>query len=634
MTSLFSLRRSPFHSKIAAGSQYHQSKENEPPFNKFDSARLVQTVVTNENITNLSNMEPPPARDRLGQWAHCQGTSISTGFNQFRGLDFIKNGQLNKGLNYTIEERQKLRILGLLPAAVKTVHEEIERCKANLDRLSDNLDKYIYLAHLQEANEKLFYKLVSSDVGAYMPLVYTPVVGLACQKFSLIFQKPPKGLFITIYDKGHIYEVLKNWPEQDVRAIVVTDGERILGLGDLGANGMGIPVGKLSLYTALAGVKPSQCLPITLDVGTNTESILKDPFYIGLRQKRVTGQEYDDFIEEFMEACVRRFGMNTLIQFEDFANHNAFKLLAKYREKYCVFNDDIQGTASVAVAGLLASLKLTKTRLSDHVILFQGAGEASLGIAQLCVMAMKKEGTSEKDAKDKIWMVDSKGLIVNDRPEGGISGHKRTFAKNFKPIRDLEEAVKTVKPSILIGASAIGGAFTPAILKAMASFNETPVIFALSNPTSKAECTAAECYLNTNGRGIFASGSPFDPVTINGKRYEPGQGNNAYVFPGIALGVICAGVKVIDEELFLIAAAALADLVQENDLEVGRLYPPLQNIQKCSVKIAAAIMQRAYETGVATTFPEPCEKEEFIKCQMYNPDYEPALFPEYSYPKL
>merc|ERR1719474_2581810 len=436
--------------------------------------------------------------------AKSDGPAVAPG--QVSGIDYLRDPKLFKGMAFTLEERQALGIHGLLPPRIKSLGEQAENSLRNLRRFQDPLNRYMYMVDLLDRNERLFYKLLSENIEELMPIVYTPTVGLACQKFGLAFKRP-QGLFITIHDKGHVYDVVKNWPETDVRAIVVTDGERILGLGDLGAQGMGIPVGKLALYTALAGIPPHQLLPITLDVGTNRKELLDDVDYIGLRHKRVTGEEYDDFIDEFMAAVVKRYGQNTLIQFEDFGNHNAFRFLEKYRNKYCTFNDDIQGTASVAVAGVLAALKATNTKMSDHTFLFQGAGEAAIGIANLIAMAMEKnEGIPQEEGRKKIWLKDSRGLVVEGRAKGGITEHKAPFAHPHAPMEELNEIVKELKPSVLIGAAAIGGVFTEEIVKDMAAMNEQPIIFALSNPTSKAECTAEQCYQWTNGKAVFASG--------------------------------------------------------------------------------------------------------------------------------
>ncbi|XP_010576557.1 PREDICTED: NADP-dependent malic enzyme, mitochondrial [Haliaeetus leucocephalus] len=531
---------------------------------------------------------------------------------------------------FTLEERLQLGIHGLLPPCFLSQDVQVLRVMKNYENKSNDLDKYIVLMTLQDRNEKLFYRVLTSDIERFMPIVYTPTVGLACQQYGLAFRRP-RGLFITIHDKGHIATMLNSWPEENIKAIVVTDGERILGLGDLGSYGMGIPVGKLALYTACGGVHPQQCLPVLLDVGTDNEALLSDPLYIGLKHKRVRGKQYDELIDEFMQAVTNKYGMNCLIQFEDFANANAFRLLNKYRNRYCTFNDDIQGTASVAVAGIFAALRITKNKLSDHKFVFQGAGEAAMGIAHLILMAMEKEGISREDAIKKIWMVDSKGLIVKGRSH--LNHEKEMFAQDHPNVKTLEEVVQKVKPTAIIGVAAVAGAFTEKILKDMAAFNERPIVFALSNPTSKAECTAEQCYRLTEGRGIFASGSPFSKVTLpNGQTFFPGQGNNAYVFPGVALGVIACGVRHISDDIFLITAESIAAEVTEQNLAEGRLYPPLDSIREVSLKIAVKIVDWAYKHGLASWYPEPADKETFVKRLVYSPDYDSFVIDDYRWP--
>ncbi|XP_077145917.1 NADP-dependent malic enzyme [Ranitomeya variabilis] len=552
-------------------------------------------------------------------------------YTRKRGYDITRDPHLNKGMAFSLEERLQLGIHGLLPPCFLSQDVQVLRVVKNYERQKCDLDRYILLMGLQDRNEKLFYRVLTSDIERFMPIVYTPTVGLACQQYGLAFRRP-RGLFITIHDRGHISTLMKSWPENDIKAVVITDGERILGLGDLGSYGMGIPVGKLALYTACGGVKPQECLPVMLDVGTDNEELLQDPLYIGLRHKRVRGKAYDDLVEEFMKAVTERYGMNCLIQFEDFANANAFRLLNRYRNQYCTFNDDIQGTASVAVAGLLAALRITKNKLSDHTILFQGAGEAAMGIADLIVMAMEKEGKPRNEAIKKIWMVDSKGLIVKGR--SSLTHEKERFAQPHAEMKNLEDVVKVIKPTALIGVAAIGGAFTEQIIKDMAAFNKRPIIFALSNPTSKAECTAEQCYRLTEGRGIFASGSPFDPVTLpDGRTLYPGQGNNSYVFPGVALGVVACGVRHISDDIFLTTAEVIAKEVSDKHLEEGRLYPPLQTIQEVSVKIAVKIVENAYKDNTASVFPEPEDKEAFVRSQMYTTDYDQFVVDSYSWPE-
>uniref|UniRef100_A0A1A7YTA2 Malic enzyme n=2 Tax=Iconisemion striatum TaxID=60296 RepID=A0A1A7YTA2_9TELE len=549
-----------------------------------------------------------------------------------KGKPLMLNPHTNKGMAFTLQERQMLGIHGLLPPKVETQDIQAMRFQKNLKKMTDPLEKYIYLMGIQERNERLFYRVLMEDIEELMPIVYTPTVGLACTQYGHIFRRP-KGLFISILDRGHIHSILDNWPETNVAAVVVTDGERILGLGDLGCYGMGIPVGKLCLYTACAGIRPEKCLPVVIDVGTNNETLLKDPFYMGLYQKRDRSQAYDDLIDEFMEAVVNKYGQDTLIQFEDFGNHNAFRFLRKYREKYCTFNDDIQGTAAVALAGLLAAQRATGKPITEHRVLFLGAGEAALGIANLIVMAMMESGTTQAAARDKIWMYDAHGLLVKGRKQETDTNQEAFVHDSPGDVRSFLDAVNTIKPTAIIGVAGAGRLFTHDVIKAMGALNERPIIFALSNPTNKAECTAEDAYTLTDGRCLFASGSPFGPVTLSGGQvFKPGQGNNAYIFPGVALAVILSGVRHISDTVFLEAAKSLAEQLTDNELKEGRLYPPLSNIREVSVQIAVKVMQYVYSNGMAFRYPEPLDKNGFVRATVWNTNYESFLPDTYDWP--
>jgi malate dehydrogenase (oxaloacetate-decarboxylating)(NADP+) len=527
---------------------------------------------------------------------------------------------LERGLSLNEEERRRRGLLGLLPAAVQDQALQARVVLDYVDKCQDELAKYVYLRNLKDFNESLFYYTLTRNVEKLMPIVYTPTVGLACQRFSQIYMRP-RGLYVTATDSGRVAQVVANWPERDVRVIVVTDGERILGLGDLGANGMGISIGKLSLYTALAGISPQNVMPVTIDVGTNNQSLLDDPFYIGLRQKRVRGDKYDALVEEFMQACASRWGRSCLIQFEDFANSTAFNLLERYRRDYCTFNDDIQGTASVSLAGLITAARLIGRRLSDCTFLFYGAGEANLGTAQLLIMAMLDEGStaSRDEAKQRIWLVDSKGLVVKGRDD--LNEHKRQLAQDAEHIKDLEAIIDLVKPSAIVGASAQGGSFTESICKKMAQYNERPIIFALSNPTSKAECTAEQAYQWTEGTCVFASGSPFEPVQYGQRTFITGQGNNAYIFPGVGLAAIAAHTHIVPEEVFLVAARALSDQVTSDDTQVGLVYPSLTKIREVTLNVATRVLEYFYAERLATYRPEPSDKRAFLQGIQYDPTY-------------
>jgi malate dehydrogenase (oxaloacetate-decarboxylating)(NADP+) len=410
---------------------------------------------------------------------------------------------------------------------------------------------------------------------------------------------------------------MRNWPHREASMIVVTDGERILGLGDLGANGMGIPIGKLALYTACAGLHPRRCLPVMLDVGTNNESLLNDPLYLGLRQKRLAGPALDEIVEEFIQATQEVFP-GIVVQFEDFANHNAFRLLARYRDKVCCFNDDIQGTASVAVAGIFSALRVTRKKMTEQTFLCLGAGEAATGISDLLVSAMVDEGMAEADARRRCWMVDSKGLVVASR--SGLAEHKKAYAHDHAPVSDFLGAVKALKPTAIIGVGATPGMFTREVIEEMSRLNERPIVFALSNPTSKAECTAEQAYAWSGGKALFASGSPFDPVTYDGRRYVPRQGNNSYIFPGVGLGVVAVRATRVTDEMFMAAARTLAASVGEDDLAQGSLYPPLNRVRDVSAHIATSVAEVAFRNGLAE-IDRPDDVLDYIRSQMYEPEY-------------
>ncbi|XP_073128405.1 NADP-dependent malic enzyme-like [Henckelia pumila] len=536
------------------------------------------------------------------------------------GTSLLRDPHHNKGMAFTEKERDSHYLTGLLPPTIFSQHLQEKRFMNTLRDYKVPLQRYMAMMDLQERNEKLFYKLLIDHVEQLLPIVYTPTVGEACQKYGSIFRRP-QGLFISLKEKGKILQVLKNWPRKSIQVIVVTDGERILGLGDLGCQGMGIPVGKLALYTALGGVRPSVCLPITIDVGTNNQKLLEDEFYIGLRQNRATGQEYADLLDEFMAALKQNYGEKVLIQFEDFANHNAFELLAKYRTTHLVFNDDIQGTASVVLAGLVAALKLVGGTLADHTFLFLGAGEAGTGIAELIALEISRRTNAPvEEARKKIWLVDSRGLVVSSRLES-LQHFKKPWAHDHEPVKELGDAVKVIKPTVLIGTSGVGRTFTKEVVETMASLNEKPLILALSNPTSQSECTAQEAYAWSEGRAIFASGSPFDPVEYNGKVFVPGQANNAYIFPGFGLGLIMSGTVRVHDDLLLAASEALAAQVTEENYAKGLIYPPFTNIRKISAHIAAEVAAKAYELGLASRLPRPKDLVKYAESCMYNPVY-------------
>jgi malate dehydrogenase (oxaloacetate-decarboxylating)(NADP+) len=532
------------------------------------------------------------------------------------GVALLRNPQLSRGSAFSDEQRRAFGIEGLLPPVPDTLAIQVARAHTQLGMLDSDLQKYLFLMDLLARNEALFFAVVMSDAATFMPLVYTPTVGEACQKFDHVF-RASRGMYLPITARGRLRGILSNWPLPDVRFIVATDGERILGLGDLGVGGMGIPVGKLALYTACAGIPPQMTLPITLDVGTNNQALLEDPLYLGLRQNRVRGAEYDAFIDEFVQAVQSLFP-KCCLQWEDFANVNAVPILARYRDKICTYNDDIQGTAAVALAGIIAALRITGGKLREQRFLFLGGGSAATGIAALISEAMVQEGLSIEQAHGRNWLYDVNGLMTSSRTD--LANFQMPFAHEHAQVKSFAEAVDAIRPTGIIGVSTVPKLFNRDVIEAMAKVNQRPIIFPYSNPTSRSECTAEEAYKWSGGRAVFASGSPFPPVEIDGRRLVPGQGNNVYIFPAMGMAVLATEAKRVTEEMFIVAARAVAEQVTEANLSIGLIYPPTSNIYNASLNTAARIAEYIFDHNLAG-IPRPADIAAHIRDLAYRPAY-------------
>jgi len=544
-----------------------------------------------------------------------------------RGREVLEVPLLNKGSAFTEGERRALGLLGLLPPHVSTPDEQLARAYENFLRKTNGLERYIFLASLQDRNETLFYMLLEQHIAEMMPIVYTPTVGEGCRSYSHIYRRP-RGLFIAYPQQHEMDAILANAPVADPEVIVVTDGERILGLGDLGVGGMGIPVGKLTLYTLCAGIHPATTLPILLDVGTNNDELLRDPLYLGWRHGRITGDRYDAFIDAFIGAVKRRFP-RVLLQWEDFSKGNAARLLTRYRDQLCTFNDDIQGTGAVTLAGLLVAMRHRAEQLGVQRVVILGAGSSALGISDQLVTAMAAEGLSDAEARSRIWLVDSQGLVHEGRPS--LEASKVRYARARSEVAawnagdriDLALTVRRVHPTILIGTSAQAGAFTEAIVREMASAVEQPVIFPLSNPTAKAEATPADLIEWTGGRAVVATGSPFPTVVRGGQATRIGQCNNAFIFPGVGLGIVVSGARRVTDGMFVAAARALAEWSAQSDGS-DALYPPIEAARAVSRSVALAVALQAQRDGVADPVPQAVLAQH-IDAKMWRP-----VYPHYS----
>jgi malate dehydrogenase (oxaloacetate-decarboxylating)(NADP+) len=534
-----------------------------------------------------------------------------------RGIDVLHDPELNKSTAFTEAEKEALGLVGLIPDVTETEDVQLSRVLMQLGHKTTDLDRYIYLVNLLDHDETLFYRTVMSDPARFLPIVYDPTIGEACLKFGHIYRRPC-GMYLSITRRGKVKDVLKNWPQKDVRFICVTDGGRILGLGDLGANGAGIPIGKLQLYTACAGVPPQYLLPMYLDAGTNNEQYLHDPLYLGMRKTRPPTKELFSFVDEFMDAVQEVFP-KCCVHFEDWTGKDAVHLLQRYRDKYCVYNDDVQGTAGITLAGMINATKLKGTKLKDEKYLFLGAGSAGIGLANLLCSALVQQGMTLKEAQARVYMFDVNGLLESTRTD--LFDFQQPYAHKHAPTRDFVAAIESIKPTTIIGVSTIGGAFNQKVVEAMSRINERPVILALSNPTDHAECTAEQAYTWSKGKAIYAAGVQFSPVKYNGQTFLPGQANNFYIFPAVGMAIYATQARRVTDEMFIEAGQAVADQVPADLLQQGMLYPLQSNILEAEIQTAARVAKLVFDSDLAQVERPSGDMVAFIRKHVYKPEY-------------
>ncbi|MBV8191217.1 MAG: NAD-dependent malic enzyme [Alphaproteobacteria bacterium] len=534
-----------------------------------------------------------------------------------RGIDLLWDPSLNKSTAFTEAEKQALGLVGLVPDVTESMDAQLNRVRIQLGSKTTDLERYIYLINLIDHDETLFYRTIMSDPAYFLPIVYDPTIGEACLKFGHIYRQA-RGMYLSMTRRGKVKEILRNWPQKDLRFICVTDGGRILGLGDLGANGAGIPIGKLQLYTACAGVPPQYLMPMYLDAGTNNEQYLHDPLYLGMRKTRPPTEELYSFVDEFMEAVQEVFP-KCCVHFEDWTGVDAVHLLERYRDKYCVYNDDVQGTAGIILAGMINATKLKGTKLKDEKYLFLGAGSAGIGLANLLCSALVQQGMSLKDAQSRVYMFDINGLLESTRTD--LVDFQKPYAHKHAATRHFVDAINDIRPTTIIGVSTIGGAFTQEVIEAMSRINGRPVILAISNPTEKAECTPEQAYTSSNGKAIYAAGVQFPPVQYKGQTFLPGQANNFYIFPAVGMAIFATQAKRVTDEMFIEAGQAVADQVPADLLKQGLLYPLQSNVLETEIQTAARVAQLVFDSGLAGVERPAGDMVPFIRRHVYKPEY-------------